>query len=91
MKLTKLFLLGSLMLGLTIASAQSVTSISAVEKQVKDKWVAQYYIVVLPSGTNNATVLFDSKQKVITSAVGTNIRIGLPETSQGKYRVTKLQ
>jgi hypothetical protein len=91
MKLKKLCLLVGLMFFMISTMGQSVLSIHAVEKQTKDKWVPQYYLVVVAKGTNNITVVFDAKKNVISSVAGKNVRVGLPNTNKGNYRVTRLQ
>ena len=80
------------MLFLASAIGQEVISINAVERQVEtNQWVAQYYIVVVKSGTNNSTILFDSKKNVVTSAVGDTVQLTLTNTGGGDYRVNRLQ
>lgn len=80
------------MLSLVGAMSQEVVSINAVERRVEtNNWVPQYYIVVVKSGTTNSTVLFDSKQNVVTSAVGSNVQLTLTNTAGGDYRINRLQ
>lgn len=72
--------------------AQNIVSINVVEKKINSGWVPQNYIVVLEKSGTNYFVLFDKNYKPEASAyVIGKTRIGIPNTHNGNYRITKIK
>jgi len=72
--------------------AQSVVSMNVVEKEVGKKWVPQSYIVVMENNGTNGVVVFDTNCVAVSSTTLINkTRVGIPNTHDGNYRVTKIK
>lgn len=87
-----LYIVMGVMLFLTNAISQNIVSINVIEKQINNGWVPQNYIVVTENSGTNGVVLFDKNYKpIISVSVVGKTRMGIPNTHDGNYRITKIK